>query len=50
MFRWLDKGIAAGLAVCCGGVLQAQGPTVFRDTVTQVHVIASVKNISKGES
>jgi Ca-activated chloride channel homolog len=48
MFRWLDKGIAAGLAVCCGGVLQAQGPTVFRDTVTQVHVIASVKN-TKGE-
>jgi Ca-activated chloride channel homolog len=47
MFQWLDKGIAAGLAVFCGGVAVAQS-TVFRDTVTQVHVIASVKN-PKGE-
>ena len=58
MFPWLDErkaasggagllGIAA-LAAVCGGVLPAQPPTVFRDTVTQVHVIASVKN-SKGE-
>jgi Ca-activated chloride channel family protein len=41
-------GIAAALAALCGGLLIAQAPTVFRDTVTQVHVIASVKN-SKGE-
>ena len=48
MFRWLDKTLAAaGLAVCAG-LLIAQEPTVFRDTVTQVHVIASVKN-PKGE-
>jgi Ca-activated chloride channel family protein len=48
MFRWLDKAIiTAGLAAC-GGLLIAQEPTVFRDTVTQVHVIASVKN-PKGE-
>jgi Ca-activated chloride channel family protein len=31
-----------------GGLLWAQQPAVFKDTVTQVHVIASVKN-SKGE-
>ena len=31
-----------------GGTVLAQQPTVFHDTVTQVHVIASVKN-SKGE-
>src|ERR1700739_3772655 len=48
MFRWLEKAmVTAGLAVC-GGLLIAQEPTVFRDTVTQVHVIASVKN-PKGE-
>jgi Ca-activated chloride channel homolog len=53
MFRWLDKRnakrIAGGVAVVCSGALLAQQePTVFRDTVTQVHVIASVKN-PKGE-
>jgi len=36
------------LAVLAGGLLRAQQPAVFTDTVTQVHVIASVKN-SKGE-
>jgi Ca-activated chloride channel family protein len=52
MYRWLDKrngvAIAAAMAVVSGGALLAQPPTVFRDNVTQVHVIASVKN-SKGE-
>ena len=48
MFQWWDKRIVAGLVVVCGGVLAQQQPTVFRDTVTQVHVIASVKN-TKGE-
>ncbi len=47
MFRWLDKGVAAGVAVSLELPLLAQS-TVFRDTVTQVHVIASVKN-TKGE-
>ena len=54
MFRWLAKPkldksklalIGASLAAVSGG-LMAQ--TVFHDTVTQVHVIASVKNL-KGE-
>lgn len=52
MFQWRDNrktiAIAGALAAVCGGLLLAQEPTVFRDTVTQVHVIASVKN-SKGE-
>jgi len=48
MFRWLDKSIAAAVVSVGAGVLPAQPPTVFRDTVTQVHVIASVKN-TKGE-
>ena len=47
MFRWLDKRFAT-LVVVCGGVLPAQQPPTFHDTVTQVHVIASVKN-SKGD-
>jgi Ca-activated chloride channel family protein len=39
----------AALALLAGGgLLRAQQPAVFTDTVTQVHVIASVKN-SKGE-
>ena len=53
MFRWLDRRNAlliAGAAAAIGGgaLLAQQEPTVFRDTVTQVHVIASVKN-AKGE-
>src|SRR5580704_16429844 len=52
MFRWLDRHklalAAAGLMAVSVGVLPAQQPTVFHDTVTQVHVIASVKN-AKGE-
>jgi Ca-activated chloride channel family protein len=52
MFPWLDErkvgAVAAALAVVTGGVLLAQQPTVFTDNVTQVHVIASVKNL-KGE-
>lgn len=48
MFRWLDKCklalIGASLAAISGSAVLAQ----FRDTVTQVHVIASVKNL-KGE-
>jgi Ca-activated chloride channel family protein len=52
MFRWLDRArapLVLAAATAVGGVLLlGQGPTVFRDTVTQVHVIASVKN-SRGE-
>jgi Ca-activated chloride channel family protein len=52
MFRWLDKRQAlpmvTAIASLAGGVLLAQQPAIFHDTVTQVHVIASVKN-SKGE-
>lgn len=50
---WLDKAGAMAIAACFaafgGGILSAQQtPAVFTDTVTQVHVIASVRN-SKGE-
>jgi Ca-activated chloride channel family protein len=45
MFRWLAK---PALAAVAAGALLGQQPAVFRDTVTQVHVIATVKN-TKGE-
>ncbi|MEI9972480.1 MAG: VWA domain-containing protein [Ignavibacteriota bacterium] len=48
MFRSLDKGIVAVLGVLCAGMMLAQDPAVFRTNVTQVHVIASVKD-PKGE-
>lgn len=53
MFPWLDRrktvALAGVLAACAGSLLLAQeGPAVFRTDVTQVHVIASVKN-SKGD-
>jgi Ca-activated chloride channel family protein len=53
MFQWLDRpraiAVLAGLPVIgCAVLLAQQQPAVFHDTVTQVHVIASVKN-SKGE-
>jgi len=48
MFRWLDKGVALTLATFVGAALLAQEAPVFRTNVTQVHVIASVKN-TKGE-
>jgi Ca-activated chloride channel family protein len=52
MFPWLDRrraiAISAAAASHCGLLMAQQQPSVFRDTVTQVHVIASVKN-SSGE-
>jgi len=52
MFPRLDRrrtiAMSAASASLCGLLLAQQQPTVFRDTVTQVHVIASVKN-SSGE-
>jgi Ca-activated chloride channel family protein len=50
MFPWSDRrraiAISAAAASLCGLLLAQQQPTVFHDTVTQVHVIASVKNSS----
>jgi Ca-activated chloride channel family protein len=52
MFPWLGRrktfAAAGALAAFAGSLLLAQAPTVFHTTVTQVHVIATVKN-SKGE-
>jgi len=52
MFRWWDKSrgfLFVALAMAAGApVLLAQAPAVFHDTVTQVHVIASVKD-ARGE-
>ena len=49
MFRWLDR-LPAALAASSMFVLLAQqpAPTVFKDTVTQVHVLATVKD-TRGE-
>ena len=48
MFPWLDRrraiAISTAAASLCGILLAQQQPLVIHDTVTQVHVIASVKN------
>jgi Ca-activated chloride channel family protein len=46
MFRWLDR--FAATVLLAGSLLAQQPPAVFKDTVTQVHLTATVKN-SKGE-